>query len=164
MKQQITLQLVGSVVFVAFGASLYNALRIREQQQFKDAFLSLLMQKINPTTAGLSAEAGFDIHYAAQVLRKVNGRVVVLKESVAKKLADSIHNNFRPWYLRGDNEEGVYAILRTLKDKVQLSQVSKAYQDTYKINLIDQLQQRFDADEVKKVLAIVAPKPPYTTV
>ncbi|GAK75611.1 hypothetical protein JCM19296_1203 [Nonlabens ulvanivorans] len=50
-----------------------------------------------------------------------------------------------------------------MKDKVQVSQVAKAYQETYSKNLIDTLKDRFDKEEITIVLNIVKALPNYRT-
>ena len=50
-----------------------------------------------------------------------------------------------------------------MKDKVQVSQVAKVYQDTYSKNLIDTLKDRFDKEEITIVLNIIKALPNYRT-
>lgn len=125
------------------------------------ALLREVTRTIQPATTGLLAEDAFDIHYPDKILRQVSGQVLTLKQESASRLAERIHNSWGAWYSGGDTENLVYAVFRELKDKVQVAQVAKAYQDNYKENLIDKLYDRFDADEIKKVLAIVGPLPAY---
>ncbi len=157
------LQIAGGVIAIALSGSIYHISRTRKQDRFTKALLSVLTQRLNPATKGLTTELAFDVHYAQRVLDHVSERIAVLKKSVAKRMAIKLHEGFRPWYLGGDKEEIIYGVLRKLKDKVQGSQVAKAYQDTYKVNLIEQLQNRFDTEEIKKVLGIVRPLRKYRT-
>ncbi|WP_062062696.1 hypothetical protein [Aquimarina longa] len=157
------LKISAAIASVAFGTVLYFRIRKHQQKQLSDKLLSLLMLKLNPETKGLSAQTAFDINYAQRVLSTRSGTIIVLKETTAKRFAAKIHSGFGSWY-KGDNEERIYNVFRTLKDKVQVSQVAKAYQELYDINLIEKLQKRFDKQEIKKVLAIVDPLDDYRIV
>jgi hypothetical protein len=158
------LQIAGGVIAIAWAGSLYHRSRTRKRDRFTKTLLGALTQRLHPITKGLPTEAAFDVHYAQKVLQHLPGRIAVLKKSVAKRMATQLHSGFRPWYLGGDNEEIIYSVLRNLNDKVQVSQIANAYQDTYKINLIEQLQNHFDTQEIKKVLSIVRRLPKYRTV
>ncbi|MDN3492797.1 hypothetical protein [Winogradskyella bathintestinalis] len=98
-----------------------------------------------------------------KVLQTVNREVLVLKTSTASRYADQIHKAWGSWYQGGDDEEQVYGVFRKMKDKVQVSQVAKAYQETYSKNLIDTLKDRFDKEEITIVLNIVKALPNYRT-
>ena len=96
-------------------------------------------------------------------MQAVNREVLVLKTSTASRYADQIHKAWGSWYEGGDDEEKVYGVFRKLKDKVQVSQVAKAYQETFSKNLIDTLKDRFDKSEITIVLNIIKALPNYRT-
>lgn len=136
----------------------------KQKNKLASELLRELTKVVKPATAGLVGEDAFDIDYVDEVLKNVRGRVITLKKETATKFAERIHNAWGAWYVGGDDESKVYSVFRELKDKVQVSQVTKAYQDEHKINLIDKLNERFDDAEVKKVLDIVKPLPAYRKV
>jgi len=138
-------------------------IRKRNRDERTGKLLSAIKAQIQPITNGLIAENAFDIHYLNKVLQAVNNKVLVLKISTASKYADQIHKAWGSWYQGGDDEEKVYGVFRKMKDKVQVSQVAKAYQDTYSKNLIDTLKDRFGKDEITIVLNIIKALPNYRT-
>ena len=83
-----------------------------------------------------------------------------MKESAAARVAETIDDAWSFW---GDDESKVNSAFRMLKDKVQVSQVAKAYQRLYNIHLIDKLNDRMSDDEIKTILSIVSALPPYRT-
>lgn len=136
-------------------------IRKRNRDERTGKLLSAIKAQIQPIANGLIAENAFDIHYLSKVLQAVSNEVLVLKTSTASKYADQIHKAWGSWYQGGDDEEKVYGVFRKMKDKVQVSQVAKAYQDTYSNNLIDTLKDRFDKDEITIVLNIIKALPNY---
>lgn len=136
-------------------------IRKRNRDERTGKLLSAIKAQIQPIINGLIAENAFDIHYLNKVLQAVNKEVLVLKTSTASKYADQIHKAWGSWYQGGDDEEKVYGVFRKMKDKVQVSQVAKAYQDTYSKNLIDTLKDRFDKKEITIVLNIIKALPNY---
>jgi len=138
-------------------------IRKRNRDERTGKLLSAIKAQIQPIINGLIAENAFDIHYLNKVLQAVNKEVLVLKTSTASKYADQIHKAWGSWYQGGDDEEKVYGVFRKMKDKVQVSQVAKAYQDTYSKNLIDTLKDRFDKKEITIVLNIIKALPNYRT-
>jgi hypothetical protein len=125
--------------------------------------LTAIQAQIQPISSGLTSQNAFDIHFLNKVLQTVNREVLVLKTSTASRYADQIHKAWGSWYQGGDDEEQVYGVFRKMKDKVQVSQVAKAYQETYSKNLIDTLKDRFDKEEITIVLNIVKALPNYRT-
>ena len=125
--------------------------------------LSAIQAQIQPISSGLTSQNAFDIHYLNKVLQTVNREVLVLKTSTASRYADQIYKSWGSWYEGGDDEEKVYGVFRKMKDKVQVSQVAKAYQETYSKNLIDTLKDRFEKDEITIVLNIIKALPNYRT-
>jgi len=161
MKKDIGLKsALGVVGFMLIGAT-YFAAQKRKRDRMAKEILGKLTTLLNPTTKGLIREAALDTSYVDTVLNTIPSKVVVLQKSTAIRYANEIHNAFKPWYLGGDIEEKVYAVFRSLKDKVQVSQVAKAYQNEHGLDLKDQLKDRFDTNEIKIVLGIVSRLPKY---
>ena len=115
------------------------------------------------TANNLDAENAFNIYYLTKVLQNVNGQVIAMSESSATSYAKQINKAWGAWYEGGDDEDAVYAVFRKLKDKVQVSQVAKAYQSTYSKNLIDTIKDRLSEDEIKIILNIIGQIPNYRT-
>jgi len=138
-------------------------IRKRNRDERTGKLLSAIKAQIQPIANGLIAQNAFDIHYLNKVLQSVNKEVLVLKTSTASKYADQIYKAWGSWYQGGDDEEKVYSVFRKMKDKVQVSQVAKSYQDTYSKNLIDTLKDRFDKEEITIVLNIIKALPNYRT-
>lgn len=161
MKKVVGLQFAAGMVGMLLMGTAYITLRNRKRDRIASKLLAKLNTKLNPVTEGLSNEAALDVKYVDNVLNTIPERIVVLKGSTATRYASEIHTAFRPWYLGGDLEEHVYAVFRNLKDKVQVSQVAKAYQREYQMSLRDQLKDRFDKDEIEIVLRIIGGLPKY---
>lgn len=162
MKRNL-LKIGGGVAIVGLGASVYMVWNKRHKDKLASEILRELSKLIKPSTSGLLSESAFDIHYKDEVLKKVNGRILTIRTDTASKYADQINAAWAGWWSGGDDENKVYAVLRKLKDKVQVSQVAKAYQNSFNVNLIDKLYERLDEKEVKKVLTIVKNLPGYRT-
>lgn len=163
-NQQLVMKIALPVVGLILAGSIYGNVRRKRKDNIASELLREVTRIIKPATSGILSEDAFDIHYVDQVLSKVRATVLKLKTSVASKLAKRIHSAWGAWYQGGDDEDKVYGVFRELKDKVQVSQVAKAYQQLYKKNLIDKLNERFTKSEVKKVLDIVKPLPSYRTI
>ena len=143
---------------------LYGIMQKKRQNKTAAEILRKLSQELKPLTAGLLSEQAFDIQFAEGILKKVSAKVLTLKKSTTTRLAERIHSSWGAWYQGGDDETKIYGVFRELKDKVQVSQVAKAYQSLYGENLIDKLHKRFGKAEVKKVLEVVKKLPAYRTV
>tara|TARA_R110002049_G_scaffold113040_3_gene263079 strand:+ start:4724 stop:5212 length:489 start_codon:yes stop_codon:yes gene_type:complete len=151
-----------SVGTLLIGMTLFSV-RKRSRDLRTSKLLSTIKAQIEPISNGLMSQNAFDIHYLNKVLQAVNREVLVLKTSTASRYADQIHKSWGSWYQGGDDEEKVYGIFREMKDKIQVSQVAKAYQKTYSKNLIDKLKDRFDKEEITIVLNIIKALPNYRT-
>ncbi len=162
MRKTENLQFLGGMIALGLTASLYHTITQKGNDRLASKLLIVLTQKLDPSSKGLAAENAFDIRYKDRVLRTISGNIAVLKKSRAIQLAKQLHSGFKPWY-QNDKEEVIYNVLRGFKDKLQVSQMAKAYQNEYKINLIEQLQEHFNATEVAKALTIVDKLPPYRT-
>ena len=158
------LKIAGGIVGLLLAGSIYGHVRRRKKDKVASELLREVSKIVKPTTEGLLSENAFDIHFVDEVLKKVKGKVLTLNKSAANKFAERIHAAWGAWYEGGDDETKVYAVFRELKDKVQVSQVAKAYQDAYAENLIDKLNDRFSDSEVKTVLDIIKPLPTYRTI
>ena len=104
----------------------------------------------------------FNNVYKNRVLQSVSQTVITLKTQTAIGYASQIYSALNPWYLN-DDEEKIYGVFRSLKDKVQVSQLVFAYQEEYGSNLIDVLKDRLSTSEIKIIMGIVAKLPPYRT-
>lgn len=158
------LKITGGIVSLLLVGAVYCNVRRRKRDRVASELLREVSKIVKPTTEGLLSENAFDIHFVDEVLKKVKGKVLTLNKNAASKFADRIHDAWGAWYEGGDDETKVYAVFRELKDKVQVSQVAKAYQGAYAENLIDKLNDRFGDSEVKTVLDIIKPLPTYRTI
>lgn len=159
----VTYKILGVSVGTLLIGSAALTIRKRNRDERTGKLLSTIKAQIQPIANGLITENAFDIHYLSKVLQAVSNEVLVLKTSTASKYAGQIHKAWGSWYQGGDDEEKVYGLFRKMKDKVQVSQVAKAYQDTYSKNLIDTLKDRFDKEEITIVLNIIKALPNYRT-
>ena len=159
----ITYKIIGASVGTLFIGTTFFSMRKRSRDLRTSKLLTAIQAQIQPISSGLTSQNAFDIHFLNKVLQTVNREVLVLKTSTASRYADQIHKAWGSWYQGGDDEEQVYGVFRKMKDKVQVSQVAKAYQETYSKNLIDTLKDRFDKEEITIVLNIVKALPNYRT-
>lgn len=152
---------------ISVGTLLIGSVLLSFDTKKKDELTSKLLIAINaqiePVKNGISAQNAFDIHYLDKVTQKVSGTILALQKSTATYYANQIKSSWGAWYQGGDDEQKVYGIFRKLKDKVQVSQVAKAYQDNNPKNLIDTLKDRFGTAEIKIVLEIINKLPNYRT-
>ena len=158
-----TYKIIGASVGTLFIGTTFFSMRKRGRDLRTSKLLTAIQAQIQPISSGLTSQNAFDIHFLSKVLQTVNREVLVLKTSTASRYADQIHKAWGSWYQGGDDEEQVYGVFRKMKDKVQVSQVAKAYQETYSKNLIDTLKDRFDKEEITIVLNIVKALPNYRT-
>ena len=156
-------KIIGTSVGTLLVGTTLLSVRKRSRDVRTSKLLSAIKAQIRPISNGLMSQNAFDIHFLNKVLQTVNREVLVLKTSTASRYADQIHKAWGSWYQGGDDEEKVYGVFRKMKDKVQISQVAKAYQETYSKNLIDTLKDRFDKDEITIVLNIIKALPNYRT-
>lgn len=159
----LTYKIIGASVGTLFIGTTFFSMRKRSRDLRTSKLLTAIQAQIQPISSGLTSQNAFDIHFLNKVLQAVNSEVLVLKTSTASRYADQIHKAWGSWYQGGDDEEEVYGVFRKMKDKVQVSQVAKAYQETYSKNLIDTLKDRFDKEEITIVLNIVKALPNYRT-
>lgn len=159
----MTYKIIGASVGTLFIGTTFFSMRKRSRDLRTSKLLTAIQAQIQPISSGLTSQNAFDIHFLNKVLQIVNREVLVLKTSTASRYADQIHKAWGSWYQGGDDEEQLYGVFRKMKDKVQVSQVAKAYQETYSKNLIDTLKDRFDKEEITIVLNIVKALPNYRT-
>ena len=163
MKIGTTHKIMGLGLAVLFTGATAMSVRKRIRDKRTEILLGVITSKIGVGTTLLGAENAFDINYLNKLLQQVSFTVLVIKKEVATHYAKQIHSAWASWYQGGDNEAKVYAVFRKLQDKVQVAQVTKAYQNLYSENLIDVLKDRFSNSEIKEVLSIVAQLPNYRT-
>lgn len=162
MKKKVLI-ISGAGVGVLLIGSIVLSNRNRKREKLTSKLLTAISTQIEPVKNGISAQSAFDIHYLDKVIQRVSGQILALKQSTANYYANQIRSAFKPWYQGGDDEEKVYGVFRKLKDKVQVSQVAKAFQGDDSKNLIDVLKDRFGTGEIKIVLEIINKKPNYRT-
>ena len=150
---------------IGLGILFVGATTLSLRKYKRDKKTSLLLEKIQSKIGSsnklLGASNAFDINYLDKVLQQVSNTVVVIKKEVAVNHAKQIYKAWGSWYQGGDDEAKVYAVFRSLSDKVQVAQVAKAYQSLYSVNLIDVLKERLSSSEIKQVLQIVERLPNY---
>lgn len=153
-------KIAGGAALSLFVGSVWFDMRRRNRDKLAAEVLREVIRIVNPASQGLVAEDAFDTGYLEQLLQTVGSRIIVMKESAAVRIAEMIDDAWSFW---GDDEDKVNSAFRMLKDKVQVSQVAKAYQRLYNVHLIDKLNDRMSEDEIKVVLFIVSNLPPYRT-
>lgn len=158
--RKATLKIIGVVSTLGLMASIYLVIEHRRKDKLAVALIRELNKLLNPNASGLMSEEAFDIHYAEEAAKKVKG-ILLIKADAASRYAKDINNAFG---LLQDDEDRIYSVFRSLKDKVQVSQVAKAYQSDYKVNLIDKLRAKLSNSEVAEVLKIVNALPRYRVV
>ncbi len=159
-KRTTTLQITGGLLALAFIGTSVLSIRKRRQDRLANVLLKKLIN-LNPIK-GLANEEALSPLYKEKILQSVSKRVVVLKKAAAIKYANAIHSAFKPWY-GNDDEEQIYSVFRNLKDKVQVSQVAKAYQDEHGESLKDSFKKRLSKSEIKIVLDIISKLHDYRT-
>ena len=152
-----TLHVMGIMATAGLCGTIYIVVKHKRRDQFAVKILEELNKILSPTSKGLSGEEAFDIQYADEITKKVKG-VLWLKSEQANKYAKQIYG---AWGVMDDDEDAVYNVFRSMKDKVQVSQVSKAYATAYKTNLIDTLRNNLSETEISQVLQIIRPLPRY---
>ncbi len=164
MTRSTGLAIAGGTVGFLLSISIYVHFRRKQKDKLAAELLREISKLVKPATSGLLAENAFDINFADEVLKRISGKVLVLKQDALVKYAERIHDAWGAWYQGGDDENKVYAVFRELRDKVAVSHVAGAYQKAYRENLIDVLNDRLDSDEINIVLGIVKGLPTYRTI
>ncbi len=149
---------LGTTVVVLGGLGLWKWRNAQRDQKASTIF-TRLQQLLDDASGQLQWEKAFDVGYPRTLPKRSNQSLLVLKPQVALRYANKIHSAWGSWYQGGDDEAKVYGVFRSLTDKVQISQVSKAYQGTYGKHLIEVIKQRFSQDEIKMLLQIIKSKP-----
>lgn len=158
MKQQLKIGLVGSSIILLGGIGFWKWKK-QSQQEKAVTFYKQLERILDGAKGALQWEEAFDIEYANKMKDPKQGSLLVLKSEVAQKYANQIHTAWIPWYRGGDDEDKVYSVFRSLADKVQISQVAKAYQSQYGKHLIEVIKERFSKNEITMLLNIIKNKP-----
>jgi len=116
-------------------------------------FLGLKKDKEDKeAAANIENFKGWDPRYYQNV-SAANKPTTYIKVSGADKVANLIENSFGG--LLNDKEEQAYGALRSLKNQVQLSQVSHRYFLLFNKELARELQSRFSDTEFMNVVNIV---------
>jgi hypothetical protein len=155
-KKEI-LQVIAVIAGICLCGSVYIIIDHKRKDKLAAALLSELNNLLNPSTGGLASEQAFDVNYAEEISKKIKG-VVLIKSDAASRYAKDIHD---AWGLLNDDEDRIYSVLRSLKDKVQVSQLSKAYLADHKMNLIEKMKSKLSDPEIGQVLKIVGGLPAY---
>lgn len=161
---KLPLKITGGVVGILMLTSVYTHIKRKQQDKLASRLLQALHKIIKPASSGLLSEEALDIHYLEDLLKQVNKKILTLNKNAAIHYAEQIESSWGAWYQGGDNEAKVYAVFRALKDKVQVAQVARAYQNRFGENLIEKLQDRFGEEEIKTVLNIIKPLPKYRSI
>ena len=154
------LLIAGGITTVLLVHATYKHFRHTKHNNLTSELLKELNKNLHPESKGILGEKAFDPKFHEETRKKVNGRVITLSKSKATELANSIK---KAWGTFNDNESMVYSTFRKMKDKLQVSQVAKAYEDNGHGNLINTLMERLENHEIKKVLNIVNPLPTFRT-
>lgn len=163
-----TAQILGALAVLGLGT--YVVIRVNKRSKDKKArnFLAELEDLRNPGQ-GLEGLDAFNVNYLLNVQGSVNKVVNKLADSDAIEIANKIDDAWGysiPIFGGSifDAFDKIKGVFRSLKDRVEVSQVSKAYYDTYGTNLIDDLNDKLDSGEVAEIVAIVKEKQAYTFV
>ncbi|MCB9448695.1 MAG: hypothetical protein H6585_10160 [Flavobacteriales bacterium] len=133
-------------------------MRKRKRDKKAVSFFGELERQISPATTGITESDAFDIYYWQKAPKQVGKSIIRLTDDAAKANAKKIYDAWGWW---DDDEDQVYGVFRSLKDKVQVSQVAYWYYKAHEINLIDDIRSRMSQSEVAKVMEIVGPKQQY---
>ncbi|WP_299213726.1 hypothetical protein [uncultured Dokdonia sp.] len=156
---KITVASALGIIVITIG---FVSVRAKKRDTRYAQFLEAISGVLANIEGGLDASQAFDLQYKNRVLQSVSQTVITLKTQTAIGYASQIYSALNPWYLN-DDEEKIYGVFRSLKDKVQVSQLVFAYQEEYGSNLIDVLKDRLSTSEIKIIMGIVAKLPPYRT-
>lgn len=95
---------------------------------------------------------GWDPSYFSEVKKK-GLKTTYITSTQAAKYAKLIFDSFG---VINDNEEQIYAVFRSLKNWVQLSEVAFIYRAVYKVDLAYEVKARLSDEEFNNVAKIVA--------
>lgn len=157
IAKKSVLQIMTAIAGIGLCGSLYVIFDHKRKDKLAAALLSELNKLLNPATGGLASDEAFDVNYADEIVKKIKG-VILIKTETASQYAKDIYN---AWGLLDDDEDKIYSVFRSLKDKVQVSQVSKSYLRDYKINLIEKMKSKLSDAEIGQILKIVSGLPTY---
>ena len=149
---------LSSSMLLVFGIGLWHN-RDRKRDKKASQLFNALERILDGEKGQLQWETAFDIHYIKKLKIDRSKTLLVLQHEVALKYAKQIYEAWKIWYKGGDDEAKVFGVFRELADKVQISQVAKAYQDSYNSNLIDVIKDRLSENEIKTLLEIIKKKP-----
>jgi len=161
MKVGLQISAVGTAVALFSVLFFWN----RKNSRNKEAgqFITVLQKQLKSSSDTIENIDALSSHYLEKLLSEVTGSIITLKSKVAKDYAKMMHSAWKSWFQGGDDEDKVYSVLRSLKDRVQLAQVAEAYRVNYGIGLIEKLKERLDKKELAKVVRIINRLPKYRT-
>lgn len=162
MKRGTGLKISALAISLLFSGTVCYILRDKKRSNLANELLRELKNRFNPSSLGLINEKAFDVRYKDRVLEAISGQVIIIKEQAALQLAKQLENAMPRFWL--DKEEIIYGVFRGLADKVQVSQVTRAYQKEFGISLIDKLVQHLNKEEINTLLEIVRTLPDYRVI
>lgn len=150
----------GGILGVILVTSIYLYFDKKKKDKFASKLLEELSKVLNPTTDGISGENAFDPKFYEQTVKRVKGRVRVVKKSYASDLADELNDALSSWF----DKNKVFEILSRLEDKVEASLVAKTFEDNSYGSLMIRLNEDLSTEDVEKALALVKPLPAFTII
>ena len=153
-------------IILSSGVGLMSAMgfvvvKNRKQKRNASQFLRKLTVLLNPKTTGLLAEKAFDIHYYKNLVGKVTGSVLLIKDEVAREVAGKIKDSWGYFYTSDSDVKKINALLLSLPDQAAISKMADAYLKLTGINLLDEFQSRLDDQQIKSILNTVRNLKPY---
>lgn len=165
MKKNPYIIVLGSIVGLAGLSALYFSVLKKPKADGLGQQKITLGKKRNDSNVGIAINTKstgsevvvpnwkdpFDMNYERDVIQYIGKGVVVLDESTAKKLAQQLHEAKGDWF-SVDNESTVASVFKQLKDKVQVSNLSKAYWNLKKQDLWKHLDSFLNDSEMKELV------------
>ena len=139
----------------------FVVVKSRKQKRNASRFLRKLTVLLNPKTTGLLAEKAFDIHYYKNLVGKVNGRLLVIKNDAASQATQKIKSNWGYFYTSDEDVQKINAVLKSLPDKAAVSKTSEIYLKITGVNLIDEFQSRLSEKQIQSILTTVKNLKPF---
>jgi hypothetical protein len=160
MNSKGILQMGGFTVSLLLAGSLYLSYRNQKRDTLTQELLTELRKELNPSTQGLPGLDALSKDYLGNLRKSLKSGVsiLVMRDKDAAAMADRIYNAFGTF---NDEEEKIYQVLRELKDKVQVSQVSAEYEKSYGVSLTEEFTDKLSDSEIKTVIDIIKSKSAY---
>ena len=147
--------LATAVIFL--GAFTINR-RKKKRDRAAVSFFGELERKISPESAGIEQSDAFDMNYFRKIYGENNGNIHLLTQKEGLKYAKQIKDAVG---ILWDSDHVVTSVFRSLKSKVEVSQVAFWYWKENDLHLIDALQYDFK-NILPEVMKIVTSLPTYT--